>query len=270
MTNSARKKSKSFGNLPRCRTILLAAVVAAASQRHYLVTGRTQLREPQARDEVGKAERLQEARCELLFDRLVGLDTAVNPAVCDHLLAVYSRLDRLHAGNRATIRSRAFPNLRRNGVDPSQGYKVLMASGIPDHEVTWLGTLWHLPVVHRATRSDPGFQFGDVLRVAIHLKYVNFNHGAIQVQMPACRDAISPKDASGRYGRATNDYRGNSGLAVERTVRDGRSARRAAVPQPAIRRRYGVLSGRMILLARSAPDRPPRTVGLPRWVSLRI
>jgi len=49
------------------------------------------LREPQARDEVGKTERLEEARSELLFDRLVGLDTAVDLAVCDHLLAVYSR-----------------------------------------------------------------------------------------------------------------------------------------------------------------------------------
>ena len=96
-----------------------------------------------------------------------------------------------------------------------------MASGIPDHEVTRLGTLWHLPVVHRATRSDPGFQFGDVLRFAVHLKYMNFNQGAFQVQMSACRDAISPKGASDRYGRAMNDYHGNSGLAVERTVRVG-------------------------------------------------
>jgi hypothetical protein len=80
-----------------------------------------------------------------------------------------------------------------------------MASGIPNHEVTRLGSLSHLPVVHRATRSDPVFRFGDVLGIAIHLKCVNFNQGAFQVQMPACRDAISPKGASDRGSPATND-----------------------------------------------------------------
>ena len=56
-----------------------------------------------------------------------------------------------------------------------------MASGIPDHEVAGLGALGHLPVVYGATGGDPGCQFGDVLRVLIHLKYVNFNQGAFQV-----------------------------------------------------------------------------------------
>jgi hypothetical protein len=172
--------------------ILLAAIVADSRQRHDLVAGRTELREPQARDEARKAERLHKARRELVFNRLVRLDTAVDPAVCDYLLAVYSRLNPLHPGNWATIGSGTFPNLRRDGIHPSSGYKFLMASGIPDHKVTWLGTLRHLPVVHRATRSDPVFQFGDVLWVAIHLKYVNFNQGAFQVQMYACRDATSP------------------------------------------------------------------------------
>ena len=69
-----------------------------------------------------------------------------------------------------------------------------MASGVPDHEVARLGALGHLPVVYRATRSDLVIQRGDVLRIAIHLKYVNFNQGAFLVHMPAHRDAISPKE----------------------------------------------------------------------------
>jgi hypothetical protein len=43
------------------------------------------------------------------------------------------------------------------------------------------GALGHLPVVYGMTGGDPGCQFGDVLRVLIHLKYVNFNQGAFQV-----------------------------------------------------------------------------------------
>ena len=78
-----------------------------------------------------------------------------------------------------------------------------------------------------------------------------------------------PKGASGRYGRTTNDYRDNSGLAVERTVRPGGlpAGRGISTRHEAPVRAW---SGRMMLPARSAPDVPPRTVGLPRWVSLRI
>src|SRR5580693_9572619 len=113
--------------------IPLTAVVTDASQRHYLVTGRTQLREPQARDEVRQVERLQETRREFVVHRLVGLDAAVDPAVCDHLLAVHPRLDPLHVGHRAAIGSGTFPDLRRDGIHPSPGYVLLTASGIPDH-----------------------------------------------------------------------------------------------------------------------------------------
>jgi hypothetical protein len=63
-----------------------------------------------------------------------------------------------------------------------------MASGIPDDEVAGSGVLGHLPVVYRAACSDPGSQFGDVLRLLIHLKYVNFNQDGFQVQMPALRE----------------------------------------------------------------------------------
>jgi hypothetical protein len=70
-----------------------------------------------------------------------------------------------------------------------------LASRIPDHEVAGLGAFGHLPVIYGATRSDPVVQFAGVLTVAIHLKYVNPNHGAFQVQMPARRDVISPKGA---------------------------------------------------------------------------
>lgn len=44
-------------------------------------------------------------------------------------------------------------------------------------------------------QSDPVVQFAGVLTVAIHLKYVNPDHGAFQVQMPAGRVVISPKGA---------------------------------------------------------------------------
>jgi hypothetical protein len=53
---------------------LLTAVVADTSKRHDLVTGRAQLREPQARNEVRQVERFQEGRRVFVFYRLVGLD----------------------------------------------------------------------------------------------------------------------------------------------------------------------------------------------------
>lgn len=97
-----------------------------------------------------KAERLQKAHHQLVFHRLVGLDTAVDPAVSDHLPAV-RRLDPLHVGNRAAVGPGTFPDLRRDGIHSSPGYVFLMASGIPDHEVAGLGALGHLPVVYGVT-----------------------------------------------------------------------------------------------------------------------
>jgi hypothetical protein len=172
--------------------ILLAAVVADASQRHDLVAGRAQLGEPQARDQVREAEGLQKARHELVFHRLVGLDTAVDPAVCDHFPAVHLWLDRFHADNWAAVRSGTFPNLRRDGIHPSPGYVLLPASAIPDREVTGLGGLGHLPVIYGATGSDPVFQFFNVVRVLIHLKYVNLIMVRSKCQICALRDAIIP------------------------------------------------------------------------------
>jgi antitoxin MazE6 len=178
---------------------LLTAVVADASKRHDLVTIRTELREPQARDQARQVERFQEGRRVFVFHRLVGLDAAVDPAVRDHLPAIH-RFDPLHAGNRTAIRSRPFLDFYRDGIHPSPGYVFLAASGIPDHKVTRLSALGHLPVVYRATRSDPVFQLGDVLRFTIHLKYMDLNQGAFPIQMPPCRDAISPMGASATAG----------------------------------------------------------------------
>ena len=183
-------------NLGKAGLILLTAVVANASQRHDLMTGRTQLRKPQSRDEMRQVERFQEACRDFLVHCLIGLDTAVDPAVRDHLLAVHPGLDSFHADDWAAIRSGPCSNLNRDSINPAPSHELLMASGIPDHKITWLSTLGHLPVVYRATCSDPVFQLADVLGIAIHLKYMNFNQGAFQVQMSSRRDAIIPVGAA--------------------------------------------------------------------------
>src|SRR5260370_12086131 len=99
--------------------------------------------------------------------------------------------------------------------------------------------LGHLPVVYRATRGDPVFQFGDVLRIAIHLKYVNFNQGAFLVQMSAGRNAIRPpRNAGGRCGPATSDYSASSHCVFARQL-----LARSRLPRPhaeASRRTHGL------------------------------
>jgi hypothetical protein len=149
------------------------------------------LREPQARDQARKAERYQKVGCEFLSHRLVGLDTAVDPAICDHFPAVHPRLDRFHAGNWTAIRPGTIPDLGRDGTHPSPGNVFLLPSGIPNHEVTGLGVLGHLPVVDGTTRSDPLAQLVEVLSLPIDLKHVNLNHETFPAEMSARRDAIS-------------------------------------------------------------------------------
>jgi hypothetical protein len=110
---------------------------------------------------------------------LIILDAAVNPAVLDHLLAIHWH-DPLHIDNRTTTGSVDFSYLRWRAVDSPPGDLLLTSSGVPDHMVTELGTLRHLPAIDRVTGSDPICQFGDILGFLIHLKYMNFDHKAFQ------------------------------------------------------------------------------------------
>lgn len=190
-----------------------------------------------------KAKRFQKVRRVLVIYRLVGLNTAVDPAVCDHLLAVHW-LDPLHVRNRATIGAGAFPDLRRDAIHPSPGYVFLMASGIPDDEVARPGALRHLPVVYRAACSDPGSQFGDVLGLLIYLKYVDLNQSALQVQTSALRDVISPRGRRQRSPQpATSDYGDRNRVLLEPpTARTGDPMRQIPV----------------VLFPRSSPWQLPR------------
>lgn len=122
---------------------------------------------------------------------LVRLDTTVKAAVSDHLPAVH-RLDPFNVNIGAAMRPWTLSDLHGNGIHASQGYVLLAASGIPNHEVAGPGALRHLPTVHGATSREPGFEFGDVLGFLIHLKHVYFDQGAFQtVRLSAHRDVIS-------------------------------------------------------------------------------
>jgi hypothetical protein len=123
-----------------------------------------------------KAQRPQKISRDLVLHGLVALETAVEPAVSNHLLAVHW-INPLHTRNRPTIRPVSLPNLRWGCFYPSAGYVLLTASGVPDDQVARHGALRHLPVSYRTTGLNPGCQFVNVLRVLIYLQHVDLDPG---------------------------------------------------------------------------------------------
>lgn len=93
--------------------------------------------EPQGRDEVRKAERFQEARHELVFDRLVGLDTVIGvnkdwPLSQSLCLLKAARTETKVAGMPALVTALASTRLRRSAWPhrlPPNGISGL----VPDH-----------------------------------------------------------------------------------------------------------------------------------------
>jgi hypothetical protein len=112
-----------------------------------------------------------------------------------------------------------------------------LASGIPDHQVAGLGGLRHLPVIYRATRSDPVVQLAEVLLLPINLKHVNLNHGTFPAQTSARRDVISPKDVGGHRSPTPSGNEDGSGCASTEQPDWSKASRQPLGARPYLRQK---------------------------------